>query len=157
MKNSGVDLEALSAEIIGRIVREFSNLEFDVNLCIQWAVNAKDFHAINPLVERLSFKQKVDALVDIVEIRFSTTAECVGDFKTWYKKVDKFRSKRNSFIHGGWGFAPATEEIINVAPGMISFEARKEQRYSVESLTQELNTLKDISKEFTELRKKWKV
>ena len=157
MRNDEVDLEAVAAEIIGRIVLEFSGLELSLNLCLQWAVNAKDFHAVNPLVERLSFKNKTDALVEIVEIKFPSSPDCVSDFKSWHKKVDKFRSKRNSFIHGRWGYGYASEEIINVSPGMIGPGPSKEKRYSVESLNAELNALKEISKELNAIRERWRV
>ncbi len=157
MKNNEVDLETVAAEIIGRTIFEFSSLETNVNLCLQWAVNAKDFHTVNPLVERLSFKSKTDALVEIVEIKFPSYSDCVNDFKSWHKKVDKFRSKRNSFIHGRWGYGYLKNEIFNVSSGMIGPKPNKEQRYSVESLAEELNVMKEISKELCAIRQKWHV
>ena len=151
------NLEITAAESIGKVILAFSNLELNVNLCLQWAVNANDFHAVNPLVERLSFKNKIDALVEIVAIKFSSSQECVSDFRSWHKKMDKLRTKRNSFIHGRWGFAYLNEEIVNVAPGMIGPEPLKETRYSVKNLEKELHALEEVSNELNKIREKWRV
>ncbi|WP_428818662.1 hypothetical protein [Microbulbifer sp. MCCC 1A16149] len=151
------NLEIMVAESIGKLILAFSSLELNVNLCLQWAVNAKDFHAVNPLVERLSFKSKIDALVEIVAIKFPSNQECVSDFRSWHKKMDKLRTKRNSFIHGRWAYAHINEEIVNVAPGMIGPEPLKETRYSVKGLEKELHALEEVLNELNEIRERWRV
>ena len=45
---------------------------------------------------------------------------------------------------------------MNVSPGMVGSKSKKEKHYSVEDLEKELETIKSISKEFNELRKKWR-
>ena len=100
MPDSRVDLEAVASLNIGKIVFEFSQLELNINLCLQWLIMAEVFYSVNPLVDRLSFKNKTDALIEVIEIKFSTNSECVTDFKSWHRRLDKFRVKRNSFIHG---------------------------------------------------------
>jgi hypothetical protein len=152
-----IELESIASEYVGKIVFTFSQLELNINLFLQWAVNAQDFHTVNPLVERLSFKSKIDALVDIVEIKFASSPDCVSEFKSWHSKLDKFRVKRNSFIHGRWGFHSKQQQVINVAPGMIGTKKLKETHYDISELENELLDIKAISNEFHALREKWHV
>jgi len=157
MTHDETDLESIASENIGKIIFAFSRLELNINLCLQWAVSASDFHTVNPLVERLSFKNKIDALIEIIEIKFSTSPECISDFKSWHHELDKFRAKRNSFIHGRWGFIHAKQEIVNIAPGMIGPDRLKENRYGVDDLRKELLAIESISNEFHRIRQKWRV
>ena len=155
MTNDKVDLESIASETIGKIIFSFSQLELNINLCLQCAVNARDFHTVNPLVERLSFKSKIDALIEIIEIKFPNNPACISDFKSWHREIDKFRVKRNSFIHGRWTFLHTEQEIVNVAPGMVGPDRLKEKRYGVDDLRHDLFTLESIADEFNRIRKKW--
>lgn len=157
MTNEQNDLESTASESVGKIIFALSQLEFNLNLCFQWLIRAENFHTVNPLVERLSFKSKIDALNEIIEIKFSSSPECISDFSSWTKKLDKFRVKRNSFMHGRWGFQHENKEIINVAPGMIGTKSLKETRYSVDELKTELLLIEAISNEFISIREKWHI
>ena len=156
-EDNEIELESLVSEYIGKIVFKFSQLELNINLCLQWIVRAEDFHTVNPLVERLSFKSKIDALIDIIEIKFNSSPVCIAEFKTWHRRLDKFRVKRNSFIHGRWGFLHNQQQAVNVAPGMIGPNKLKETFYGISELKQELLDIENISHEFHELREKWHI
>ena len=62
MTNEQNDLESIASQSMGKIIFALSQLEFNLNLCFQWLIRAENFHTVNPLVERLSFKSKIDAL-----------------------------------------------------------------------------------------------
>ncbi len=159
MKNTNVNevnLESVASEYVGKIVFAFSRLELELNFCLQWAVHAKEFYTVNPLVDRLSFKNKTDALIEIIEIKFISSPECISEFKSWHRKIDKYRIKRNSFIHGRWGFFNH-QEVVNVAPGTIGSNERKETRYDILALKQELEAIEAISNEFNNIRQKWHI
>ena len=149
-----IDLKSSASEHIGKIIFEFSNLEHNINLCLQWIVQAQDFHTVNPLIERLSFKNKIDALIDIIEIKFSSNPECISEFKSWHSNLDKIRIKRNSFIHGNWG-ETNNKQIVNVSPAMMGSIKRNEDFYTISNLNNEILSIQLISKEFRRLRKKW--
>jgi hypothetical protein len=148
-----IELESIASEYIGKIVLKFSELETNINLCLKWAVHAKDFDTVNPLVERLSFKSKIDALLDIIEIKFNSSPECISEFKAWHRKLDKFRVKRNSFIHGHWGFLHRLQKVVNYAS--IGSNKPKETLYGVSDLKHELLAIERISKDFHIIRNKW--
>lgn len=152
-----IDIESKAIEHIGKLVFAFSQLEENINLSLQWLVKAQDFYTVNPLVERLSFKSKIDALLDIVEIKFKDEPHCISEFKTWHKKIDSFRIKRNSFIHGSWGFTGIGDNVqaVNISPGMSGPKKKKETRYYVSELNKELIKLDELSNEFRRIRKKW--
>lgn len=109
------------------------------------------------MVERLSFKSKIDALIEIIEIKFNPNPECISEFKSWHRKLDKFRVKRNSFIHGRWEFLTKDQPIVNTAQGINGSNKHKETHYEVSELKQELLSIERISEEFYALRRKWHI
>jgi hypothetical protein len=151
------ELEAAAAEIVGRLVFELSTLEFNLGLCLRGLVAGPDVEAANSLVERLSFKNKLDSILEVVAHRFSATPACVEEFKQWHKEVDAARMRRNDFVHGRWGYLVVTNEIVNVPRGIPGPRQRSENRYTVEALRQELSELQELVARFSKLRNKWHV
>lgn len=91
------ELESAAGAVIGKIVFAFSRFEFNLGLCLRNAVGGGDVDAVNPLIERLSFKHKLDAMLEVAEHKFASNAECVAEFKQWHRSIDALRAKRNSF------------------------------------------------------------
>jgi hypothetical protein len=155
--NSREQFEAAAAEIIGQIVFRFSSLEFNLGLCLRSLVSGADKEALNPLVKRLGFKSKLDALKEVFEYRFSTNSEAVNEFCGWYQHMDEFRVRRNSFIHGRWGVLFSDWQVVNVASGMPGSEPQKEVRYTLEELGAELKKIDELINSFDKLRGKWSI
>ena len=112
------ELESAAAAVVGKIIFAFSRFEFELGLCLRNAVGGVDVDAVNPLIQRLNFKHKLDALLEVVAHRSASTTECVAEFRKWHRSIDALRTKRNSFIHGRWGVHSNAQQVINVAPGM---------------------------------------
>lgn len=151
------ELESAAGTIIGRIVFSFSRFEFNLGLCIRNAVGGSDVEAINPLLHRLSFKAKLDALIEIVEHKYSSNVACVAEFKQWYKGIDAIRAKRNSFVHGRWGIHGYAQQVVNVAPGMPNEVPQREIAFTLHELQQELVEVDRVIGEFEELRTRWRL
>jgi len=149
------DLEASSAAVVGKIIFSLSAFELDLGLFIRCAVGGSNLDLLNPLVDRLSFKQKLDAVVEIIGLMHGPESECLKDFSSWYRKMDRIRTTRNSFVHGRWGVSPGKREVINVAPGMPGPEAKRETRFSVADLSCELKEIEGLVHEFGRLRDRW--
>lgn len=90
------ELESAAGAVIGQIVFAFSRFEFNLGLCLRNAVGGGDVDAVNPLIERLSFKHKLDAMLEVVQHKFASNATCVAEFKEWHRNIDALRAKRNS-------------------------------------------------------------
>lgn len=151
------DLEEDAAAVVGKIVFAFSAFELNLGLCIRCAAGGRNLDLLNPLVDRLSFKSKLDALLEIIELLYGTTPECVSDFRQWHRMMDAIRIKRNSFVHGRWGLSPRTSEVINVAPGMPGSELKRETRFTVDDLNRELKEIEGLVQAFGLLREKWSI
>lgn len=151
------DLEAGAAMAIGRIVLVFSRLEFNVGLWLRRAVGRGDLEMANPLIERLSFKGKLDALLDIARRKHQSDSAAIKQLTDWLKEVDRLRATRNSFMHGRWGFEPAAGEVINVAPGLPGRAPLRETRYSIAQLKNQHAKALALSDEFSAWVKQWPV
>lgn len=152
---SSQELESAANEIVGKIVFAFSGLEFNLSLCLRDAVAGRAVNLVNPLVERLSFKGKLDGLIEVVEIKFSDTPACVAEFKQWHRIMDALRTKRNSFVHGRWGVLYHAQQVVNVAPGMPSSTPQRESRFSLVELQAEYSAIQSAVEQFSRLRGKW--
>ncbi|MGY1424166.1 hypothetical protein [Lysobacter sp. A289] len=148
-------LETAAAAVVGQIIFVFSSLETNVGLYLRNAVGGNDVEAVNPLIVRLSFKSKVDALREVIEHKSALSPPCMQEFRQWHTAIDRYRSKRNSFVHGAWAMHHFRQQVINVAPGLPSGKPRKETRYTIEELGSELAAAKQIAAAFYDWSEKW--
>ena len=151
------ELELAAGAVIGKIVFAFSRFEFNLGLCLRNAVGGGDVDAVNPLIERLSFKHKLDAMLEVVEHKFASNAECVAEFKQWHRSIDVLRAKRNSFVHGRWGVLGHAQQVINVAPGLPNSIPQREARFTVSELEKEFSEVERVVGEFHKLRERWRL
>ncbi len=149
------ELESAAGAVIGKIVLAFSRFELNLGLFIRNAVGGGDVDALNPLIERLSFKNKLDAMLDIVNHKFASNADCIAEFKQWHRRMNALRAKRNSFIHGRWGIHVHAQQVINVAPGLPSSVPQRETRFTIRELEKEFSEVTDVVNEFHNLRERW--
>jgi hypothetical protein len=145
-------LEIAASQTVGQIVFSFSRLEFNLGLCLRNAVGSNQLELLNPLVERLSFKAKLDALLDVVKLSHSGSPDLVAEFKCWHQWADKIRANRNSFVHGRWGFIEHTSRVANVAPGMPGSTPSRETHYTLAELRAVLSDIEQMSTEFSRVR-----
>lgn len=97
----------------------------------------------------------MDALREAIARRHAGEAECLREFNAWYAAMDRIRAKRNAFIHDGWVFNYYEQEVINRAPGLPGSITRKQTRYSLPALEQELTGTEAAARQFIELRRRW--
>ena len=146
-------LQAGAASVVGQIVFALSQLEHNIDLYLRNIVGQPGDNAIGPLLSRLSFKSKVDALKDLAEKRLDPSDPRLSDFRIWYASLNRYRTKRNAFVHGRWAAHYQTQEVINVASGPST--SSKETRYSLSALDGELVKAKQISEAFYKWCKTW--
>lgn len=119
---SEAELQSIVISLIGRLVMELSRFELNLDLCLRHLVGGSEPVLLNPLIERLSLKAKMDALREVVARRHAGDADCLREFNAWYAVMDRIRAKRNAFIHGGWVFNYYEQEVTNLAPGLPGFD-----------------------------------
>ncbi|WP_207888350.1 hypothetical protein [Pseudomonas sp. 30_B] len=152
---SEAELQSAVSSLIGRLVMELSRFELNLDLCLRHLAGGSEPVLLNPLIERLSLKAKMDALREVIARRHAGEVDCLREFNSWYAVMDRIRAKRNAFIHGGWVFNYYEQEVTNLAPGLPGSVTRKETRYSLSTLEQELAGTEAAAREFIELRRRW--
>lgn len=148
------ELEAEAVAIVGRLVFAFSRFEFNLGLCLRNIVGGSNVDLVNPLIERLSFKNKLDALKEVVELRHASESAYVAEFREWYRTMDSLRSRRNSFVHGRWAVLEFADVVVNVAPGMPGAVPQRETRFTVSELRSELQELETAASKFYDLSRR---
>lgn len=152
---SEAELRLAVSSFVGRLVMELSYFELNLDLCLRHLVGGSEPVLLNPLIERLSLKAKMDALREVIARRHAGEADCLREFNAWYAVMDRIRAKRNAFIHGGWVFNYYEQEVTNLAPGLPGSITRKAARYSLPALEQELIGTEAAARDFIELRRRW--
>jgi hypothetical protein len=149
------ELEDAAAAVVGRVVLALSGLEFNLGLYLRNAVGGTDPEAANPLVGRLSFKSKLDALQEIVEHKLAAQPAASQELALWLKAMEAFRPRRNSFVHGRWAFLAHSQQIVNVAPGLPNGKPAREVRYGVSELHLALEEAERLAAAFGAWSRKW--
>jgi hypothetical protein len=152
---SDAELRLAASTLVGQLVFEFSRIEMELGCSLHSVVGPHDFDALNVLIDRLSFKSKLDALNEVVARKFEGKDDFLAEFKHCYRSIDAIRSQRNSFIHGRWGAISNTQQVVNVEPGMPGGVPQREWRFTVVELEAELAGVSKVLNEFRTLRAKW--
>jgi hypothetical protein len=148
-------LEAGAASVVGQIIFVLSRLEYNIDLYLRNVVGHIDGDAVDPLLSRLSFKSKVDALRDLAEQKLSADDPRLSEFRQWHGTINKYRARRNAFVHGRWGTHYPEQQVINIASGQSTSKPSKETRYSLGDLEGELFKAKQIAAAFYKWCETW--
>jgi len=142
------DLEPQAAALVGQLVFSFARLDFLLGLALRntLAANAGD---LNPLIERLGFKEKLDALGEVLSTKGSEYAKAAAEYEVWYASADKLRVTRNAFVHGRWG-VQSQDTVFNAAPKFGKALAGSSKHFSLADLTEEVSRAREVLELFHE-------
>ena len=130
------DLEPQAAGLVGQLVFTFSRLDYMLALAIRNLIQTTDPEYLNPLIERLGFKERLDSLRDLVQRSMVLTTESVAQFEAWYLTADRLRAKRNAFVHGRWGMQ-TRETLFNASTKIGKALSGDVKNYSLAELERE--------------------
>ena len=137
------NLKSKAAETIGHIVLSFSRLDFNIALAIRNIVTTTQPEQLNPLIERLNFKQRLEVLRDLVQSSTHVNADGVAQFEAWYVRADNLRAKRNAFVHGRWGF-DAADRAFNTSTKVGSTFSGRATEHSLSDLQIDLSEAENV-------------
>lgn len=130
------ELQAQAAALVGQIVLSFSRLDFLLALALRNLIQTTAPDDLNPLIERLGFKERLDALRDLVQRSNLLKEGAVGQFELWYSTADRLRSTRNAFVHGRWGMQ-GREALFNASTKVGKALSGHTTNYSLAELESE--------------------
>ena len=143
------EIEPQAAARVGQLVFYFARLDFLLALAIRNLLAAPNFEDVDPLIERLGFKDKLDALLEIVGSKRSDRAVAANEYEAWYAKADKLRATRNAFVHGRWGLQ-TRDTVFNTSPKFVKAIAGSAKIFSLADLDQEVLDAKAVLEAFYE-------
>ena len=137
------DLQPQAAAFVGQLVFVFSRLDFMLALAVRNLIRTTAPDDLNPLIERLGFKERLDSLRELVQRSTSLTSESVAQFESWYLTADRLRSTRNSFVHGRWGMQ-TRETLFNASTKIGKALSGDVKNYSLAELEFEANRAQQV-------------
>lgn len=150
------DLQAQAAALVGQLVFSFSRLDFILALAIRNLIPTTAPDELNPLIERLGFKHRLEALRDLVQRSAFLKPEAVEQFDQWYRTADRLRSTRNAFVHGRWGMQ-TRETLFNASTQVGKALSDNVTNYSLPELESEASRAKDVLDAFHRWHNKYVV
>ncbi|QDL39077.1 hypothetical protein [Rhodoferax sediminis] len=143
------DLELQAAARVGQLAFAFTRLDFLLALSLRNLVSASSPDALNPLIERLGFKDKMDALRDVVASVLSDHQNAVTEYQAWYARADRLRTTRNAFVHGRWGMQ-SRDTVFNASTKIGKALSGVARNFSLADLDAEISNASQVVAEFND-------
>jgi hypothetical protein len=137
------DLEPQAAAVVGRLVFAFARLDFMLALALRNLIPSTAPDDLNPLVERLGFKDRLDALRELVGRSTRLEERAVAMFETWYPTADRLRATRNAFVHGRWGMQ-TRDTVFNASTKVGKALSGGSTNYTLAELESEARQAKQV-------------
>jgi len=147
-------LEQAAAELLGRVLFEFSRLEVNLGLCAVWTGSGQRLDELTKQIKELSFHKKLDFLSQHVERSLPKGSKRHTAYTEWIARAHVSRLKRNQLVHGRWGVDPLQGHVINVI-GLPTSPEQTEVRYLLTDLEDVLKELMQLQANLHQLRKQW--
>lgn len=141
------ELEPQAAARVGQLVFAFARLDFLLALALRNLLSSRSPASLNPLIERLGFKARLDAMREIVAARQDATPDAVQEFASWYDRADSLRATRNAFVHGRWGIE-ARDTVFNASTKIGRMFAGEAKIFSLEQLDAEVSLARQVLRDF---------
>lgn len=143
-------LEPQAAARVGQLVFAFARLDFLLALAIRNLLASGGPENLNPLIERLGFKERLDSLRELVlSGTKSLTQEAVEEFESWYPRADNLRVTRNAFVHGRWG-VQTRDTVFNASTKIGQTFIGEGKIFSLSQLDEEVELSHRVLSEFYE-------
>ncbi len=148
------DFEAMAQGLVGRLVMVYSELDSNLALYVAgWRGKARREDSLAEL-DSTSFKAKLDLVLLAARQEYGDTAACISDWQAWLEMANQLRRTRNDFMHGRWGILERQAVVINVT-GLPGLPSKREVRYTLADLSEEVELGVHVARQFAELCSKW--
>ena len=143
--------ERAAAELLGRILFEFSRLDMALGLCVAWTDQGRNIDDLTIQVRGWSFYDRLDYLRRFLTRTRENSAEDRKAYEAWIADADVSRQLRNEMVHGRWGIDATGSKVINVV-GLPTSSLQSERSYSIRELKAFVDSLKVLQQRLSELR-----
>ncbi|MFD2111347.1 hypothetical protein [Thiorhodococcus fuscus] len=147
-------LERDAANLLGRMLFEFSRLDVNVGLCLVWVDGGANLEHLTKTVENQNIKTKLDALSKHVSAKLPIGSKRRSAYENWISRTHEIRRQRNNLVHGRWGIDPQKNKVVNVV-GLPTSDAQQITEYSIEDLAAIIEELRYLQCELSRLREHW--
>jgi hypothetical protein len=150
------DLQPQAAALVGHLVFSFSRLDFMLALALRNLIPSTAPDDLNPLIERLGFKERLDSVRELVQRSTALKREAITQFESWYPTADRLRSTRNAFVHGRWGMQNR-EKLFNASTKVGRALSGDVKNYSLAELESESTQAQQVLDAFHSWHSKYVV
>jgi hypothetical protein len=133
---------------------EFGHLEMELALFLVWADNGRNLETLTEAVSEDALHAKLCKMEKLAKAKYGSSSSALVEFKCWLEEAHAARAQRNEFVHGRWGVAAMSKQVVNVISIPTSPEQR-EVRYSIAQLEESLVKLKALRPQLRNIRSKW--
>ena len=149
-------LEHAAALNLGRMLFEFSRLDFSLGLMLAWTGEGKQLQKRTKELEEFTFHKKLDLLDQLARIRYKHDPKVQMLYTQWLADAHFTRQLRNQLVHGRWGIEPTEDRVVNVT-GLPTSPHQLATPYTIAELAHAVNQMALLQRRLAELRSAWPV
>ena len=144
-------LEQASATVLGRMIFEFSRLDFALGLLLVWSGQGRQLEEQTSKVEDLGFSKKLEYLDELVRAKYGKLGAAQSPYAQWLEDADSVRQLRNELVHGRWGVEPTKNRVINII-GLPTSPDQTTKEYAIADLKRILERMVELQHRLAILR-----
>ena len=141
--------------LIGRMVVDFARLESRIAHCVGCLAGPQNAGAPPTTVNTKTLKERLDIMRCMVAGRFSGQPKCKREFRSWYRKVNRLRARRNAIIHNCWEDEAVLSEprIQALYPTMQAMDGS----FPIDALREDIAYADELCERLAQWRRRWSV
>ena len=146
------EIEEFLSKFTREYIRLFNMLERNISYSLRYMSEGETNSYSIEKIQALSFCKKTKKLKDIIaEKRLNS------EFSGWFETLEGCRILRNNLVHGNWEVVWFIDKSIRFDASELTGNQSKSISgdFTAKELSQELNKLEQIGKDFSKLRQKY--
>jgi hypothetical protein len=145
------ELEAMAAQLLGRLLFVFGRLELNLGLALVRTRPADQFGREIARVEKLPFGAKLCEFEALVLRCHADDAPALARWKKWFTAAHAVCELKDDFAHGRWDFQNMPQQIVHA--GSLPGSAHQDEvRYTLEEFAAHVARTEEVAEEFSTLR-----
>lgn len=150
------ELEAMTAQCIGKLLFTFGQLETNLALVLGHARPQAEVESVMAKLTKLSFAEKRAIWEEEIAKEYAGHVAARACWDKWFISAKRLRETRNRFAHGRWGFLVAQGRVAHVT-GLPGDPAQCSTFYTLDELTSLASDARRVADEFSRLRETYPV
>lgn len=145
--------------LLGRLIHGYARLDHFIGLQLNWLGEYRGQPVETLLRKNVAFDRRLRALKLLaMETWGHSDPKVAGEFRAWFKEVERVQGQRNRFAHGRWGYPHMNAgemEFVELSWETDSARAEPAARVVLKDFERLVDEVEQLAQGFMGLQKKF--